>query len=131
MKGRLYLTFQETEMLPQATADAMHGLHDRCMILMGFYHGLRVSELTGLAVRDVDFSGGSIFIRQLKNGCSTVHPLQPVERRLLALWIEVRLSQEGSCFSTGPRRACRCGCIHTCCATPVAISWQSRGRTPA
>lgn len=81
MKNRLYLTLQETEKIIQATNDRKNGLRDRCMILMGFYHGLRVSELTGMSVRDVDFSGGRVYIRRLKNGFSTVHPLQPEEGR--------------------------------------------------
>uniref|UniRef100_UPI003F706D96 tyrosine-type recombinase/integrase n=1 Tax=Enterobacter ludwigii TaxID=299767 RepID=UPI003F706D96 len=74
-------------------------LRDRCMILMCFYHGLRISELLGLTVRDIDLAGGTIFIRRLKNGFSTVHPLQPDERQLLGEWMSRRpLSNEGWLF---------------------------------
>lgn len=69
------------------------------MILMCFYHGLRISELLGLTVQDIDLAGGSIFIRRLKSGFSTVHPLQPEERRLLGEWMRHRpLSDEGWLF---------------------------------
>ncbi len=69
------------------------------MILMCFYHGLRISELLGLTVRDIDLAGGSIYIRRLKNGFSTIHPLQPEERRLLSLWLNFRPpSEEGWLF---------------------------------
>lgn len=69
------------------------------MILMCFYHGLRISELLGLTVRDIDLAGGTIFIRRLKNGFSTVHPLQPEERKLIGEWMSRRpLSKDGWLF---------------------------------
>ncbi len=69
------------------------------MIMMCFYHGLRISELLGFTVRDIDLAGGTIFIRRLKNGFSTVHPLQPDERQLLGEWMSRRpLSNEGWLF---------------------------------
>jgi type 1 fimbriae regulatory protein FimB len=90
VKSRLYLTQHETEQILRATEGEKNGLRDRCMILMCFYHGLRISELLGLTVRDIDLAGGSIFIRRLKNGFSTVHPLQPEERQLLGEWMSRR-----------------------------------------
>ncbi|WP_336241823.1 tyrosine-type recombinase/integrase [Citrobacter freundii] len=89
MKARLYLTMQETERIIQATDGAKNGLRDRCMIMLGFYHGLRVSELTGLTVRNVDTESKRIYIRRLKNGFSAVHPLQPEECHLLMQWLKV------------------------------------------
>ncbi len=99
MKSRLYLTQHETEQILRATEGEKNGLRDRCMIMMCFYHGLRISELLGLTIRDIDLAGGTIFIRRLKNGFSTVHPLQPDERRLLGQWMSRRpLSEEGWLF---------------------------------
>ncbi|EBB6210756.1 MULTISPECIES: tyrosine-type recombinase/integrase [unclassified Salmonella] len=89
MKDRLYLTLQETEKIIQVTNGGKNGLRDRCMIILGFYHGLRVSELTGLTVRNVDTDSGRIYIRRLKNGFSAVHPLQPEECLLLRQWLKV------------------------------------------
>ncbi|MEL5558463.1 tyrosine-type recombinase/integrase [Serratia ureilytica] len=103
MKNRLYLTLQETERILRATESARQGLRDRGMILMGFYHGLRVSELTGLKLEDVDFIGARIYIRRLKNGFSTVHPLQPEELRLLRLWMEYRPPSEGGWLFPGAK----------------------------
>lgn len=69
------------------------------MIMMCFYHGLRISELLGLTIRDIDLEGGSIYIMRLKNGFSTVHPLQPDERQLIGEWMSRRpLSNEGWLF---------------------------------
>ncbi|MEH4990258.1 tyrosine-type recombinase/integrase [Enterobacter asburiae] len=101
MKKRLYLTMHETERLLRATEGKRQGLRDRCMILTGFYHGLRVSELTGLSLQDVDFTGSRIYIRRLKNGLSAVHPLQPEERRLLMEWMICRPPSEGSWLFPG------------------------------
>ena len=103
MKSRLYLTQHETEQILRATEGEKNGLRDRCMILMCFYHGLRISELLGLTVRDIDLEGGSIFIRRLKNGFSTVHPLLPDEQHMLEQWMSCRpLSNEGWLFP-GPK----------------------------
>ncbi|MFZ4221432.1 tyrosine-type DNA invertase [Enterobacter ludwigii] len=105
MGRRLYLTQNEIERMIQATVGARNGLRDRCMILMGFFHGLRISELTGLKLMDIDLLRGTIFIRRLKNGFSTVHPLRPEERTLLSTWIPKRptplYEEEGWLFPGG------------------------------
>lgn len=99
LKARLYLTQHETEKILGATEGVKNGFRDRCMILMCFYHGLRISELLGLTIRDIDLVGGSIYIRRLKNGFSTIHPLLPEERKLLTLWMSrVPYSEEGWLF---------------------------------
>lgn len=99
MKSRLYLTQRETEQLIRATEGGKNGLRDRCMIMMCFYHGLRISELLGLTVQDIDLASGTIFIRRLKNGLNTVHPLQPDERHFLKQWMSRRpLSKENWLF---------------------------------
>ncbi|KFD24782.1 tyrosine-type recombinase/integrase [Yokenella regensburgei] len=99
MKARLYLTSQETERIIQVTHGAKNGLRDSCMIMLCFYHGLRVSELTGLTVRNVDIDSRRIYIRRLKNGFSAIHPLQPEECSLLAQWLNITPdSHEGWLF---------------------------------
>ncbi|WP_049856892.1 tyrosine-type recombinase/integrase [Trabulsiella odontotermitis] len=99
MKQRMYLTLVETELIIQATRGGRNGLRDRCMFLMSFLHGLRISELTGLRLIDLDMAGGIIYIRRLKNGFSTVHPLQPEERYVLGLWLQrITFSEEGWLF---------------------------------
>ncbi|WP_235423980.1 tyrosine-type recombinase/integrase [Citrobacter koseri] len=90
MTKRLYLTQQEVISLLDATSGKRHHVRDKSMILLGFLHGLRVSELTGLTLEDVDIHAGRLCIRRLKNGLSTIHPLQPVARELLAQWLPIR-----------------------------------------
>lgn len=96
MKQRLYLTLSEIKRMIRSTRGARNALRDQCMILMGFLHGLRISELTGLRLVDIDLSGGTIYIRRLKNGFSSIHPLQPEEIKLLSTWLPLRpISPDG------------------------------------
>lgn len=82
MKGRWYLTLQETERIIRAMYGARNRLRDRCMILPGFLR----EPGAGLAVRALDPAGGNIFIRCLKNGFNTVDPPVSEVRRLLRQW---------------------------------------------
>lgn len=59
---------------------------------MAYMHGLRVSELIGMKVSDLDMVGKTVYIRRLKNGLSTVHPLQGQSLLLLNKWLKVRPS---------------------------------------
>lgn len=111
MIRRLYLTTAEVKQIYQATGSSRHNIRDRCMILMCFLHGFRTSELIGLKISDIDYLSGNIYIRRLKNGFSTTHPLQPKECDLLQQWMAVRktcansesdwlfLTSAGSCLS--------------------------------
>ena len=54
---REHLTGLEVEKLLAATKGARHEARDRCLILLMFRHGLRVSEAVGLKLSDVDLEG--------------------------------------------------------------------------
>ncbi|WP_312284253.1 tyrosine-type DNA invertase [Yokenella regensburgei] len=90
MLGKLYLTRNEVKAIFQSISNGRNGDRDRCMILMCFIHGLRISELTGIRISDINFSSGRIYIRRLKNGFSTTHPLHPKEISLLKKWLDIR-----------------------------------------
>jgi type 1 fimbriae regulatory protein FimB len=94
MDTRLYLTYGEVKAIFQAAAAGGNEIRDRCMILMCFIHGLRVSELTGIKITDVDLSSGSIYIRRLKGGFNTVHPLIQRELSLLDEWLSIRCNYD-------------------------------------
>lgn len=57
---------------------------------MCFLHGLRVSELCGMRLSDIDLVGGSVYVRRLKNSLSTQHPLFDAELPALMRWLTVR-----------------------------------------
>lgn len=90
MPQRLYLTLMEVQQVFLAMEGSRHCIRNRCMILMCFIHGFRVSELTGIKVSDIDFHSKKIYIRRLKNGLCTIHPLHPKEFSLLNNWMELR-----------------------------------------
>lgn len=55
----------------------------RAMILLGFRHGMRVSEICGLARQDVNLENGTITIRRLKNSHKTTQTLSQEEKQSL------------------------------------------------
>lgn len=92
MSKRKFLTKSEvTALLSQAKNDAS-GTRNHCMVLMCYIHGLRVSELLSLRVSDIDIDSNSIYIPRLKNGFSTVHPLQKSEIKAIQSWLKERES---------------------------------------
>ena len=54
MSDRKYLTAREVERLIAATRGSRTEARDRCLILLIFRHGLRVSEACGLRLHQVD-----------------------------------------------------------------------------
>jgi len=67
------------------------------MILLGYRHGMRASEVCGLELKDVDLKNGEITIRRLKGSLKTTQPLadvqgQPLlsEKRVLRAWLDER-----------------------------------------
>lgn len=50
---------------------------------MAFRHGLRSSEVCGLQWEQFDFKQGTVHVNRLKNGLSSVHPLDGSELRAL------------------------------------------------
>ncbi|EBD4898260.1 integrase [Salmonella enterica] len=87
---RKYISDSEWRRFFSAITGSVNELRDKTMLKMTYRHGLRVSELTGLKVTDVDLMGKTIYIRRLKNGFSTVHPLQDETCSLLERWIKKR-----------------------------------------
>jgi len=53
------------------------------MLMLTFYHGLRVTELCRLKRQDVDLTPGRIWIKRITGSLSTEPPLQADELRML------------------------------------------------
>src|SRR2546428_13400890 len=60
------------------------------MLMLTFYHGLRVTELCRLKRQDVDLTHGRIWIQRLKGSLSTEQPLQAEELRTLKRYLTQR-----------------------------------------
>ena len=63
------------ELLAVLKAARSRSARDWAMILLGYRHGLRGSEVCSLKVADVDPKAGSVSIRRLKGSLHTVQPL--------------------------------------------------------
>jgi integrase len=83
LRPREHLTEREVEMLIEAARANRWGQRDSTMILLGFRHGLRASELCELQWSDVEFESGSLHLRRAKGGASCTHPLLGDELRAL------------------------------------------------
>jgi type 1 fimbriae regulatory protein FimB len=103
---RKHLTALEVEKLLAALKGARHEARDRCLILLRFRHGLRVSEAVGLKLSDVDLEGRSVHVKRLKRGLSTMHPLRGEELRVLKAWLTARqhMKQDRKALFVSERR---------------------------
>lgn len=96
MKDRKHLTQAEVDRLLGATRGQRHEARDRCLILLTFRHGLRVSEACRLRLAQVDVDARVIHVRRLKRGLSTSHPLRTDELRALKAWLKAREKYPGA-----------------------------------
>jgi integrase len=84
VRTREYLTTAEIErLMAAARKSSRYGHRDATMILIGYRHGLRASELCDLQWSQVELATGRLHVRRAKNGSPTVHPMQgaPPARR--------------------------------------------------
>ena len=84
VRTREYLTPNEIDALMRAARKVgRHGHRDATLILLGFRHGLRVSELVSVRWDQVELKEGRLHVRRVKNGSPSVHPLRGPEIRAL------------------------------------------------
>src|SRR5262249_17226321 len=82
-RTRDYLSEEEFALLLQGTPHSRYRWRNAAMLMLTFYHGLRVTELCRLRRQDVDLTHGRIWIQRLKGSLSTEQPLHPDELRTL------------------------------------------------
>ena len=88
--GRKHLTSREVEKLIEATKDDRNEARDRCLMLLMFRHGLRVSEACGLKLDQVDTESRVLHVARLKRGLSATQPLRADELRAIGAWLKQR-----------------------------------------
>lgn len=106
MSDRNHLTPLEVEKLLSATKGARYEARDRCLLLLMFRHGLRVSEACGLQLSQVDIESRVLHVQRLKKGLSTTQPLRADELRAIKAWLLERrkMQPEGKHFFISARR---------------------------
>lgn len=65
MSDRKHLVAAEVEKLLAATKGTRHATRDRCLLLLMFRHGLRVSEACGLTLAQVDIESRVLHVARL------------------------------------------------------------------
>jgi type 1 fimbriae regulatory protein FimE len=69
-----FLTTSEMKKFLAAARQNRHGVRDFCLMLTAYRHGLRVSELVDIRLKDLDLETGRLFVRRLKGSLSTHQP---------------------------------------------------------
>jgi type 1 fimbriae regulatory protein FimB len=87
---RQHLTGREIERLLEAIKGDRNEARDRCLLLLMFRHGLRVSEACRLKLDQVDSDSRVLHITRLKRGLSTTQPLRGDELRAIGAWLKQR-----------------------------------------
>ncbi len=104
---RKHMTTREVEKLMTATKGGRNEARDRCLLLLMFRHGLRVSEACALQLDQVDIESRVMHVARLKKGLSTTHPLRADEIKLIKTWLAIRakIKLDTDAFFVSERRA--------------------------
>ena len=106
MNDRKHLVLTEISRLIAATRGSRNEARDRCLLLLMFRHGLRVSEACGLKMSQVDIESRVLHVARLKKGLSTTQPLRMDEVRAVKAWLaeRKRWNPETDAFFVSERR---------------------------
>ena len=89
-RGKDFLTDAEMHRFLEAARHGRHGVRDYLLMLMTYRHGLRVSEVVDLRLKDLDLDTGRMYVRRKKGSLSTHQPLEGDEVRALRAWLRER-----------------------------------------
>jgi len=87
---RKHLSVREAERLIEATKGCRNDARGRCLLLLMFRHGLRVSEACKLDFSSVDVESRVLHVARLKKDLSTTHPIRPEEVKPIKTWLTER-----------------------------------------
>lgn len=89
---RRYLLPKELEQFLQASKKMEYSTRDQLLCYMSFKHGLRVSELINIQIKDLHLDTGHIWINRIKGSLSTMQRMDEKELRLLKRYMKIRKS---------------------------------------
>ena len=104
--GRSHLTGLEVGKLIAATRGSRNEARDRCLLLLMFRHGLRVSEACRLKLEQVNTQSRQLHIVRLKHGLPTSQPLRGDELKVIRAWLKqrARMKPTGKAFFVSEQR---------------------------
>lgn len=85
-----FLTPAEVDQLLLAAKQGRHGIRDYVLLLMMYRHGYRVSELCSTRLTDLSLDTARIWVRRVKGGLSTEHPMDGEEIRAIKRYLSYR-----------------------------------------
>lgn len=88
--GKDFLTEAEMKRFLEAARHGRHGVRDHAMMIVTYRHGLRVSELIDIRIKDLDLETGRLYVRRKKGSLSTHQPIEGDELRAIRAWLRVR-----------------------------------------
>ena len=91
------------------------------MMIVTYRHGLRVSELIDLLIKDLDLETSRIYVRRKKGSLSTHQPIEGDELRAIRAWLRER-EQRSDKAPADSHRHNRGG---TCC-DDAGLRWIGR-----
>jgi site-specific recombinase XerD len=97
--GKDFLTEAEMKRFLDTARNSRHGERDHAMMLMTYHHGLRVSELIDMRLKDIDLGSARLYVRRKKGSLSTHQPIEGDELRALRAWLRER-EQRGDARSS-------------------------------
>jgi type 1 fimbriae regulatory protein FimB len=102
-RKRDFLTEGEMNHLLTAARRGRHGARDYLMVLLTFRHGLRVSELIDIRLRDLDLITARLYVRRRKGSLSTTQPVEGDELRAIRAYLRERVQTNAPYLFLGER----------------------------
>ncbi|EYU15389.1 MULTISPECIES: tyrosine-type DNA invertase [Photorhabdus] len=96
MGQRKYLTQSEVESMLEMAKVGPNPERNYCLVYMSYIHGFRVSEARHLRLSDMELKEKCLYIRRLKGGFCTNHPLLQREVKAIKAWLKVRKTFQGA-----------------------------------
>ncbi len=91
-----FLTESEMKKFLAAARKGRHSVRDFCLMLVAYRHGLRVSELIDIRLKDLDTDTGRLFVHRVKGSLSTHQPIEGDELRAIRAWLRERENNQNS-----------------------------------
>lgn len=90
LKEKTYLTEPEAARFLKAARAGRYGVRDHLLMLMGYRHGMRVSELIDVRLSEIDLEGSTLRVRRAKGSLTTQQPIEGDELRAVRAWLRER-----------------------------------------
>lgn len=85
-----FITESEHKRLLKGAGALRNPERNQLLVMMLYRHGLRETEAVNMRMHDIQLDSARVWIRRVKGGLSTEHPIEGDELRLLRRYLRVR-----------------------------------------